>query len=163
MCSEGKDSDNEQSLLRAEQNLRKTLRAPRMHLLTQFNELPQGVKFLADMRSQLLSIKHETASLNAFDKEFKELLTTWFDVGFLELQRITWDAPAALLESLANHEAVHAIRSWQDIKHRLGAGRSLLLCTYSPADAERPLDFCVGGINQWYCRQHPAVAAHRQR
>ena len=45
-----------------------------------------------------------------------------FDVGFLELQRITWDAPAALLENLANHEAVHAIRSWQDIKHRLAVG-----------------------------------------
>jgi malonyl-CoA decarboxylase len=28
------------------------------------------------------------------------LLAGWFDVGFLELARITWDAPAALLEKL---------------------------------------------------------------
>ena len=140
-CAEGKDPNNERGLLRAEQNLRKTLRAPRMHLLTQFNELPQGVKFLADMRSQLLSIKHESASLNAFDKEFKELLTTWFDVGFLELQRITWDAPAALLENLANHEAVHAIRSWQDIKHRLAAADRCCYALIHPQMPNDPLIF----------------------
>ena len=140
-CAEGKDPNNERGLLRAEQNLRKTLRAPRMHLLTQFNELPQGVKFLADMRSQLLSIKHESASLNAFDKEFKELLATWFDVGFLELQRITWDAPAALLENLANHEAVHAIRSWQDIKHRLAAADRCCYALIHPQMPNDPLIF----------------------
>tara|TARA_B100000809_G_scaffold264866_1_gene321939 strand:+ start:1160 stop:2566 length:1407 start_codon:yes stop_codon:yes gene_type:complete len=140
-CADDKDPNNERGLLRAEQNLRKTLRAPRMHLLTQFNELPQGVKFLADMRSQLLSIKHESASLNAFDKEFKELLTTWFDVGFLELQRITWDAPAALLENLANHEAVHAIRSWQDIKHRLAAADRCCYALIHPQMPNDPLIF----------------------
>ena len=140
-CAKGKDPNNERGLLRAEQNLRKTLRAPRMHLLTQFNELPQGVKFLADMRSQLLSIKHESASLNAFDKEFKELLATWFDVGFLELQRITWDAPAALLENLANHEAVHAIRSWQDIKHRLAAADRCCYALIHPQIPNDPLIF----------------------
>ena len=140
-CADGKDPNNERGLLRAEQNLRKTLRAPRMHLLTQFNELPQGVKFLADMRSQLLSIKHESASLNAFDKEFKELLATWFDVGFLKLQRITWDAPAALLENLANHEAVHAIRSWQDIKHRLAAADRCCYALIHPQMPNDPLIF----------------------
>ena len=140
-CADGKDPNDQQGLLRAEQNLRKTLRAPRMHLLTQFNELPQGVKFLADMRSQLLSIKHESASLNAFDKEFKELLATWFDVGFLELQRITWDAPAALLENLANHEAVHAIRSWQDIKHRLAAADRCCYALIHPQMPNDPLIF----------------------
>jgi malonyl-CoA decarboxylase len=140
-CADDKDPNNERGLLRAEQNLRKTLRAPRMHLLTQFNELPQGVKFLADMRSQLLSIKHESASLNAFDKEFKELLATWFDVGFLELQRITWDAPAALLENLASHEAVHAIRSWQDIKHRLAAADRCCYALIHPQMPNDPLIF----------------------
>ena len=140
-CADGKDPNNERGLLRAEQNLRKTLRSPRMHLLTQFNELPQGVKFLADMRSQLLSIKHESASLNAFDKEFKDLLATWFDVGFLELQRITWDAPAALLENLANHEAVHAIRSWQDIKHRLAAADRCCYALIHPQMPNDPLIF----------------------
>ncbi len=66
-------------------------------------------------------IKKESDQLLAFDEELKDLLATWFDVGFLTLERITWDAPATLLEMLAEHEAVHSIRSWQDIKHRLAA------------------------------------------
>lgn len=105
----------------AESQLRSALRSPRMRLLTQFNVLPQGLKFLCEMRAQLLRIARGNESLLAFDEEFKELLASWFDIGFLKLERITWDAPASLLEALAEHEAVHSIRSWQDIKHRLGA------------------------------------------
>ncbi|MBT4988148.1 MAG: malonyl-CoA decarboxylase [Proteobacteria bacterium] len=108
-------------LLRAQSQLRDVLRSPRMRLLTQFNVLPQGLKFLCEMRAALLKIKKESDQLLAFDEELKDLLATWFDVGFLTLERITWDAPATLLEMLAEHEAVHSIRSWQDIKHRLAA------------------------------------------
>ena len=135
--NENNASDESRSRLFAEQNLRKTLRSPRVHLLTQFNALPDGIKFLADMRAQLLSIKKESPSLAAFDKEFKELLASWFDVGFLKLQRITWDAPAALLETLSAHEAVHPIRSWQDIKHRLSADDR---CCYAFIHPQMPSD-----------------------
>jgi malonyl-CoA decarboxylase len=50
-------------------------------------------------------------------------LSAWFDVGFLELQRITWSSPAALLEKLIEYEAVHEIRSWSDLKNRLDSDR----------------------------------------
>lgn len=108
-------------LLAAQTALRDVLRSPRTRLLTQFNVLPQGLKFLCEMRAELLQIARQDEALGAFDLEFKELLANWFDVGFLRLERITWDAPASLLEALAEHEAVHSIRSWQDIKHRLAA------------------------------------------
>jgi len=42
-----------------------------------------------------------------------------FDVGLLQLRRITWTAPAALLEKLIEYEAVHTIGSWVDLKNRL--------------------------------------------
>ena len=51
--SEGQAADLT-SRLDAEARLRRTLQSPRMRLLTQFNDLPEGVKFLADMRAQLL-------------------------------------------------------------------------------------------------------------
>jgi len=51
------------------------------------------------------------------------LLANWFDVGFLELKRIDWDSPAALLEKLVGYEAVHFIRSWRDLKNRLDSDR----------------------------------------
>ena len=43
--------------------------------------------------------------------------------GFLELQRIDWNSPAALLEKLVGYEAVHEIRSWSDLKNRLDSDR----------------------------------------
>ena len=36
--------------------------------------------------------------LIAFDRDLKELLISWFDIGFLSIERITWQSPAALLE-----------------------------------------------------------------
>ena len=127
--------------LDAEAELRRMLKSPRVRLLTQFNDLPEGVKFLANMRAQLLKIHKGDPRLGAFDHEFKDLLASWFDVGFLKLRRIAWDAPAALLETLAEHEAVHAIRSWQDIKHRLAAPDRRCFAFIHPQMPNDPLIF----------------------
>ncbi|MGE4660292.1 MAG: malonyl-CoA decarboxylase family protein, partial [Arenicellales bacterium] len=127
--------------LDAEAELRRMLKSPRVRLLTQFNDLPEGVKFLANMRAQLLKIRKDDPRLSAFDREFKDLLASWFDVGFLKLRRIAWDAPAAPLETLAEHEAVHAIRSWQDIKHRLAAPDRRCFAFIHPQMPNDPLIF----------------------
>ena len=47
---------DEASRHRAEIELRRALMAPRVRLLTQFNSLSQGVKFLVDMRSELIEL-----------------------------------------------------------------------------------------------------------
>jgi malonyl-CoA decarboxylase len=46
-------------------------------------------------------------------------MASWFNAGFLELRRIDWRTPPAILESLIEHEAVHQIRNWRDLKRRL--------------------------------------------
>ena len=91
--------------------------------MSQFNELSQGVKFLVDLRAELMIFAAEDIRLQELDADIHALLTSWFDIGFLDLQRITWDTPAALLEKLIEYEAVHAIRSWDDLKNRLGDDR----------------------------------------
>ena len=135
------DSDAQSGRLKAEAALRATLRSARIRLLTQFNDLPDGIKFLVSMRSELIVMKGEDAQLNAFDHEFRNLLESWFDIGFLELHRITWDAPATLLETLANYEAVHPIRSWRDIKHRLAATDRRCYAFIHPQMPNDPLIF----------------------
>lgn len=107
----------------AEAGLRAAMRSRRIRILTQFNAIPQGVKFLVDMRADLLRYVREDKALQALDRELENRLVAWFDVGFLELQRITWQSPAALLEKLVQYEAVHEIRSWQDLKNRLDSDR----------------------------------------
>jgi malonyl-CoA decarboxylase len=107
----------------AEAQLRMAMRSKRLRILTQFNAIPQGVKFLVDLRADLLRFAANDPLLKPLDRELETRFAAWFDVGFLELQRITWESPAALLERLVKYEAVHAISSWQDLKNRLDSDR----------------------------------------
>jgi len=106
--------------------LRNALVPPRIKLLTLFNTLPEGFKFLVDMRSELLGLgARNDPELSVVEADLMELLTGWFDIGFLKLEHITWESPAALLEKLIEYEAVHEISSWTDLKHRLASDRRL--------------------------------------
>ncbi|MDR3213708.1 MAG: malonyl-CoA decarboxylase [Azoarcus sp.] len=107
----------------AEAQLRMAMRSRRLRILTQFNAIPQGVKFLVDLRADLLRYAADDPLLKPLDRELENRFAAWFDVGFLELQRITWESPAALLERLVRYEAVHAIRSWEDLRNRLDSDR----------------------------------------
>jgi malonyl-CoA decarboxylase len=125
----------------ARRQLRQALVAPRIKLLTQFNSLPEGVKFLVDMRAELLELEGTNAAVAALDDDLKGLLATWFDVDFLELRRITWDtASGALLEKLIAYEAVHRIESWDDLKNRLDYDRRYF-AYFHPRMLDEPLIF----------------------
>ena len=124
----------------AEADLRAALRSSRIRILTQFNALPQGVKFLVDLRTDLLRFLEKDEELAVLDRELESRLTAWFDVGFLELQRITWNAPASLLEKLIRYEAVHEIRSWNDLRNRLDSDRRLY-AFFHPRMPQEPLIF----------------------
>jgi malonyl-CoA decarboxylase len=125
---------------RAEARLRDRLEAPRVKLLAQFNALEAGVKFLVDLRAELIPLARGNPELKALDRDVHRLLASWFDVGFLELKRITWDSPASLLEKLTEYEAVHAIRSWHDLKNRLGDDRRCY-AYFHPHMPDEPLIF----------------------
>ncbi|MCC7015861.1 MAG: malonyl-CoA decarboxylase [Rhodospirillales bacterium] len=125
----------------AEAALRQTLESPRLRLLTQFNALPEGVKFLVDMRAEILRLLPQEPSLAGLERDLKGLLATWFDIGFLELRRIAWDsAPATLLEKLIAYEAVHAIGGWEDLKNRLDSDRRCF-AFFHPRMPNEPLIF----------------------
>ena len=124
----------------AEARLRAALRSARIRILTQFNAIPQGVKFLVDLRADLLRYLDDDPELAPVDRELESRLAAWFDVGFLELQRITWNSPAMLLEKLIKYEAVHEIRSWGDLKNRLDSDRRLY-AFFHPRMPMEPLIF----------------------
>lgn len=124
----------------AEKALRAALELPSLRLLTLFNGLPEGVKFLVDLRAELMGMAHGNPRLAALESGLKGLLTAWFDVGFLELQRITWRSPACVLEKIMAYEAVHAIQGWSDLKNRLDSDRRLY-AFFHPRMPEEPLIF----------------------
>ena len=134
------EAEDEVERRRAESYLREALVPPRVKLLSQFNELSQGVKFLVDLRAELMMFAAEDVRLQALDADIHALLASWFDIGFLDLKRITWETPATLLEKLIEYEAVHAIRSWDDLKNRLGDDRRCY-AYFHPHMPDEPLIF----------------------
>jgi len=124
--------------------LRSSLFGQRFDLLTLIGSLPKGVKALVDMRVDLLKrlkAKDESStSLQALDGDFSFLFSSWFDLGFLQLEPISWSSPASLLEKLISYEAVHEIRSWSDLKNRLESDRRCY-AFFHPRMPEEPLIF----------------------
>lgn len=121
-------------------SLRQALEPRRTKLLTQFNGLPEGIKFLVDLRAELRQLIGKSAAFRALDRDLRQLLAAWFDVGFLELRRIKWDSPASLLEKLIAYEAVHEIQSWDDLKNRLDSDRRCF-AFFHPRMPDEPLIF----------------------
>lgn len=118
--------DQAQSALersQAEIALRRALASARTRLLQRFAVPAGGMRFLLDLRAELLALPRTDQRFAALDAELEHLFSTWFDVAFLELKRLSWDSPASLLEKLIQYEAVHDIRSWADLKNRLDSDR----------------------------------------
>ena len=120
--------------------LRRALEPPRQRLLTQFTSIPDGMKFLVEMRNTLLAVAASDPMLAALEADLRFLFANWFDYGFLELHRIDWNTPAALLEKLVGYEAVHEITSWRDLKNRLDSDRRCY-AFFHPRMPDEPLIF----------------------
>jgi malonyl-CoA decarboxylase len=107
----------------AEVRLRRATVSPRRRLLQRISVFPDGIRFLVDLRAEMLPHLKSDKRLQALDVEMEYMFSTWFDVAFLELRRISWDSPASMIEKLIKYEAVHDIRSWSDVKNRLDSDR----------------------------------------
>jgi len=107
----------------AEIRLQRALVSPRKRLLQRFSAFSEGMRFLVDLRAELLPGLKADRRLLPLDSELEALFSTWFDVAFLDLRRISWDSPASLIEKLIRYEAVHDIRGWPDVKNRLDSDR----------------------------------------
>jgi malonyl-CoA decarboxylase len=107
----------------AEVLYRRATVSPRRRLLQRFSAHPDGIPFLVNLRAETQPQLKADKRLLALDVEMEYMFSTWFDVGFLELRRISWDSPASLVEKLIKYEAVHDIRSWGDVKNRLDSDR----------------------------------------
>ncbi len=137
----------------ATMKLRRALEAPRVRLLTQFTTIPDGMKFLVDLRATLLTRVKGDPTLTALESDLCTLLANWFDVGFLELRRIDWMSPALLLERLVGYEAVHEIRSWSDLKNRLDSDRRCYALFHprmpnEPKDADTAIFYSISNCQR---------------
>src|SRR3982075_1120393 len=113
---------------------------PRQELLRRMNMAPGGTGALIAMRGELTAHLHDEPELKLLDADLRHLFASWFNRGFLELRRIDWQSPAAVLEKLIAYEAVHEIKGWDDLRRRLAPDRRCF-AFFHPALPGEPLIF----------------------
>lgn len=121
--------------------LSEAVEAPRQKLMRRINMAPSGTRTIVNMRKDLLERMASNKELQAVDDDFKHLLTSWFNPGFLTLKRIDWSTPAAILEKLIEYEAVHEMTGWDDLRRRLDDCDRRCFGFFHPALPDEPLIF----------------------
>ena len=112
----------------------------RQELFRRINLAPGGTEGVVRMREDLLKMLPHHSELRSVDSDLRHLLSSWFNRGFLHVERIDWRTPASILEKLIEHEAVHEIRGWDDLRRRLAADRRCF-AFFHPALPDEPLIF----------------------
>ena len=120
--------------------LNEATESPLHNLIRQLNLAPEGTRRLIAMREDLLSADR-SPGLQEVDREFEDVFESWFNAGFLELRRIGWDAPAAILERIIKYEAVHSINGWDDLRRRVEPRDRRCYGFFHPQMADDPLIF----------------------
>ncbi len=113
----------------------------RQELFRRLNLAPGGTQALVRMREQLLDVLDRREDLSAVDATFVHLFSSWFNRGFLVLQRIDWSTPAIVLEKIIRYEAVHEIRGWDDLRRRIDPSDRRCFAFFHPALIDEPLIF----------------------
>ncbi|MDC1417888.1 malonyl-CoA decarboxylase [Candidatus Thioglobus sp.] len=115
---------------------------PKSHeLLRRLNQVPNGTSVLLKMRESLLECIKASPELKSLDSDFVHLFKSWFNRGFLRLERIDWSTSARVLEKIMQYEAVHDISDWEDLQNRVAADDRRLYAFFHPALPDEPLIF----------------------
>jgi malonyl-CoA decarboxylase len=113
--------------------------SPRQELFRRINTASRGTATLVAMREQL-SLSGENGNFASIDNDLRHLFRSWFNRGFLHLERISWHTSALILEKLIGYESVHEINGWPDLRRRLEADRRCF-AFFHPALVEEPIIF----------------------
>jgi malonyl-CoA decarboxylase len=103
--------------------LQRAVEPRRQELFRRLNMVAGGTAVLLEMRRRVLKQLVERPHWVGIDADLAHLFNSWFNRGFLVLQRIDWRTSAIVLEKLIKYEAVHEIQGWPDLRRRLQADR----------------------------------------
>ena len=121
-------------------SLAAAIESPRQELFRRINMGPGGTAAIVAMRELLLAHMRDRADLAPLEQDLRHLLSSWFNRGFLQFERIDWRTPANILEKLIDYEAVHEITGWEDLRRRLAEDRRCF-AFFHPALPDEPLIF----------------------
>tara|TARA_B100001057_G_scaffold426373_1_gene450411 strand:+ start:631 stop:1932 length:1302 start_codon:yes stop_codon:yes gene_type:complete len=112
----------------------------RRELFRRMNMSPNGISTIVSLREDLIKNLEKNPELIPLDNDLRELFKSWFNPGFLKLEKITWDTKAAILEKIMKYERVHEIKDMDELKRRLGEDRRFF-SYFHPALEDEPIIF----------------------
>jgi malonyl-CoA decarboxylase len=140
--------------------LQQASESPRRELFDRLNMAPGGTAALVEMRRALLTRIKEKPQWRPLDYDLRRRLRSWFNRGFLRLERIDWRTSALVLEKLIEYEAVHAVQGWPDLRRRLGADRRCY-AFFHPQLPDEPLIFIEVALTRGMsARVQPLLDVH---
>jgi malonyl-CoA decarboxylase len=120
--------------------LQQVVEPARQELFRRLNMAPAGTATLVAMRERVLRGLKAHPEWRVIDADLEHLFGSWFNRGFLRLERIDWNTAAIVLEKLIAYEAVHQVQGWHDLHRRLEADRRCF-AFFHPALPREPLIF----------------------
>jgi malonyl-CoA decarboxylase len=127
--------------------IRTLIDSSRQELFRRINMAPGGTEALVAMRRELLRGLKAHPDWGGTDEDLLHLFRSWFNRGFLRLERIDWRTSALVLEKLIEYEAVHAVQGWNDLRRRLQADRRCY-GFFHPQLRDEPLIFIEVALTQ---------------
>jgi len=120
--------------------LQRVVEPRRQELFRRLNMVPGATAVLLEMRRRVLKQLVERPHWVGIDADLAHLFNSWFNRGFLVLQKIDWRTSAMVLEKLIKYEAVHEIQGWHDLRRRLQADRRCY-AFFHPVLPDEPMIF----------------------
>lgn len=132
--------------------LRSKVESPRLRLFQRFVGLPGGLKFLLDLRADILAAQQEgVPHLEPLDHDLVSPFESLFHDGFLSLKEITLDSPYRQIEIIKSRDMVHPMTSLEEMGQRLGRDRRCF-ALYHLAMPEEPVVFIEAALTRGVAR-----------
>ncbi len=141
-------------------SLRRKTESPRIRIFRKFLNLSGGLKFLLDLRADVLTAQRQASlDLSPLDEDIAHLFNSWFQHGFLFLQEITQESPYRQILFLKDHEMVHPMTSLEEMGQRLGHDRRCF-ALYHRAMPEEPVVFIEVALTKGIARSIHEIIRH---
>ena len=122
-------------------DIKKISESKRSEIFRRLNSTQHGTINLVKLRKKLLDLLDKYPNFRKIDLDLSSLFKDWFNRGFLILKPIDWETPANILEKIIEYEAVHQIKSWDELRSRLEPEDRKCFAYFHPAMEDEPLIF----------------------
>ena len=122
-------------------DIKKISESKRSKIFRRLNSTQHGTINLVKLRKKLLDLLDKYPNFRKIDLDLSSLFKDWFNRGFLILKPIDWETPANILEKIIEYEAVHQIKSWDELRSRLEPEDRKCFAYFHPAMEDEPLIF----------------------